>query len=104
MWSPKMAEEKKLNTVSPTPRAESSYKHTSVSIQIITLSEATVHSQSEDAKHPDLTPSPTISISLSASVLKSPVWRTEFVTRHTQNQEVSLHRKLSAENYLRREH
>ena len=33
-------------------------------------------SHSTDAKLPGLTPSPTISILLSASVLKSPVWRT----------------------------
>jgi hypothetical protein len=39
-------------------------------------------SHSADAKLPDLTPSATISIPLSACVLKAPVWRTEFVT-HT---------------------
>jgi hypothetical protein len=33
-------------------------------------------SHSTDAKLPDLTPAPTISILLSASVLISPVWRT----------------------------
>jgi hypothetical protein len=37
-----------------------------------------------DAKLPDLTPAATISIPLSACVLKSPVWRTEFVTTHTE--------------------
>jgi len=33
--------------------------------------------------HPDLTPAPTISISLSASVPKTAAWRTEFVTKQT---------------------
>jgi hypothetical protein len=41
-------------------------------------------SNSADAKLPDLTPAATIYIPLSAFVLKSPVWRTKFVTTHTE--------------------
>jgi len=44
---------------------------------------ATAHSHSAEAKIPDLTPAATISIPLSACVLKPPSWPTEFVAPHT---------------------
>jgi len=59
-------------------------RNTSISIQIISLSEATAHSLSANYKLPDLTPARTITIPLSASVVKSLLWRTEFVTIQTQ--------------------
>jgi ribosomal protein S25 len=46
-------------------------------------------------------PAATISIPLSACVLKPPVWRTEFVTTHTLKSAIAL--KVSAENNLIRE-
>jgi len=45
--------------------------------------ESTAHSHSPDAKLRELTLAPTILVLLSGCVLKSPVWRTEFVTTHT---------------------
>jgi len=66
---------------------------------------ATPHRHAADAKLPDLMSVPTVSIPLSACVLKSPVWRTEFVTTHTHppKRKMLFHRKLSAQNNVRRE-
>jgi len=52
-------------------------------------------------KLPDLAPALTLFITLSACVMKSPLWRTEFDV--TQTHRYTLHGKLSEENYLRRE-
>ena len=65
---------------------------------------ATAHSHSADAKLPDLTPAPNISITLRSCVLKTAVWRTEFVTTHKHtHRKFSMRKQLSAENNLKRE-
>ena len=62
--------------------------------------ETTAHNHSANANLPESTLAPTISIPLSAFVLKCTLWRTEFVATHKGK--MSLHGKFSAENNLSR--
>ena len=65
--------------------------------------EATDHRYSADAKLPDLTPVPTLSLPLTACVLKFGVWRTEFFIphththTHTQNEKCHCPKVISTE-------
>ena len=95
-------EETRDVTVSPTPHAKITINSRAFPFKKYRYPEAIAHSLSADAKFPDLTPAPTITIPLSTCVLKSPVWHTEFLTTHKQRK-VSLHGKLPKENNLTRE-
>jgi len=69
--------------MSPTPYAECYQKQPGVSVHKYGCTEATAYSHSADAKLPRLPPAATISVPLSACVLKSTTWRTKFVAKHT---------------------